>query len=55
MPDARPATPRSDDSAADMASLVGLGVVEEQPIPSPDPPPPATQPFMEPVFPEGAA
>lgn len=29
-----------DDTAADMGTLIGMGLVEEQPVPSPDPPPP---------------
>lgn len=51
MPDApvpQPVTPRVDDTAADMGSLVEMGVVEEQPVPrtaglflEPDTPPDA--------------
>lgn len=48
MPDARPYTPRTDDSAADMKSLVALGQAPPQPVPEP---PPAVDPFQEPVYP----
>lgn len=47
MPDAIPITPRTDDSAADMGSLVRLGLAEPQPVPEP----PADDPFLEPVYP----
>jgi hypothetical protein len=53
MPEPRPYTPRPDDSAADMASLVALGGAEPQPIP--EPPPPAIDPFLEPAYPDGYA
>jgi hypothetical protein len=49
MPDPIPVTPRVDESAADMSSLVQLGLAEPQPVP--EPPPPATDPFQEPVYP----
>ncbi|WP_328631959.1 hypothetical protein [Streptomyces sp. NBC_00356] len=49
MPDPIPVTPRVDDSAADMSSLVQLGLAEPQPVP--EPPPPATDPFQEPDYP----
>lgn len=41
--------PRVDDSAADMTSLVKLGLAEPQPVP--EPPEPSIQPFQEPVYP----
>jgi hypothetical protein len=49
VPEAIPVTPRTDDSAADMGSLVRLGLAEPQPVP--EPPPPADDPFLEPVYP----
>ncbi|WP_372344764.1 hypothetical protein [Streptomyces sp. KL116D] len=49
MPDARPITHRVDDSAADMTSLVQLGLANTQPVP--EPPPPAIDPFQEPAYP----
>lgn len=39
-PAPQPATPRVDETAADMGTLVSMGVVEPQPIPCSDPPPP---------------
>ncbi len=51
MPEPRPYTPRPDDSAADIESLVDLGMAEEQPVP--EPPPPALDPFLEPVYSDG--
>jgi hypothetical protein len=47
MPDPIPLRPRRDDSAADMGSLVRLGREEPQPIPEP-----ATNPFLEPDYPD---
>lgn len=47
MPDPIPVIPRVDESAADMSSLVQLGLAEPQPVPEP----PSTQPFQEPVYP----
>lgn len=49
MPEPIPIVRRVDDSAADMSSLVQLGLAEPQPIP--EPPPPATDPFQEPIYP----
>ncbi len=46
MPEPRPYTPRPDDSAADIESLVDLGMAEEQP----EPQAPSTDPFLEPVY-----
>ncbi|MGW7617442.1 hypothetical protein ACWGLG_16550 [Streptomyces antimycoticus] len=39
-PAPQPAVPIPDTTAADMGTLVGMGVVEPQPEPSPEPPPP---------------
>lgn len=36
----QPAVPIVDETAADMGTLVDMGVVEPQPEPSPEPPPP---------------
>lgn len=47
MPEPRPITRRVDDGAADMSSLVQLGLADPQPVP--EPPPPAVDPFQEPV------
>jgi hypothetical protein len=47
VPDPIPLTPRRDDTAADMRSLVQLGEADPQPIPAPTP---ATNPFLEPVY-----
>lgn len=59
MPEPRPVTPRTDESAADMGSLIDLGLAEEQPTPSPEPPPTEPQePMYEPPMyepPEDAA
>lgn len=46
MPEAIPAIPRQDDSAADMRSLVQLGRADEQPVPAP-----SISPFLEPDLP----
>ena len=51
MPNAQPIYRRPDDSAADMSSLVQLGLAEPQPVP--EPPPPAADPFVEPAYPDG--
>ncbi|MER5461687.1 hypothetical protein ABT010_13555 [Streptomyces sp. NPDC002668] len=40
VPAQRPAVRRVDEAAADMETLVDMGVVEEQPQPPPDPLPP---------------
>lgn len=48
-PAPQPATPRVDETAADMGTLVDMGVVEPQPEPSPEPPPP---PNYEPMVAE---
>ena len=50
MPEAQPIYRRPDDSAADMTSLVQLGLAEPQPVPEP----PSTDPFLEPTYPDGA-
>jgi hypothetical protein len=50
MPEPRPASRRTDNSAADMDSLVNLGLAEEQPVP--EPPPPAIDPFLQPAYTE---
>lgn len=47
MPEPRPITRRVDDGAADMSSLVQLGLADPQPVP--EPPPPTVDPFQEPV------
>ncbi|WP_275558472.1 hypothetical protein [Streptomyces sp. 5-6(2022)] len=39
-PAPQPAVPIPDTTAADMGTLVGMGVVDPQPTPSPEPPPP---------------
>ena len=39
-------TPRRDDTAADVGSLVGMGRIEPQPIPAP-----SISPFLEPDLP----
>ncbi|MFH8804038.1 hypothetical protein ACH4F6_31370 [Streptomyces sp. NPDC017936] len=38
LPAERPAVRRIDEAAADMGTLVDMGVVPEQPEPEPDPP-----------------
>jgi hypothetical protein len=48
MPDAQPIFRPPDDSAADIASLVRLGLAEPQPVPEP----PSTSPFVEPTYPD---
>ncbi|MFF9175996.1 hypothetical protein [Streptomyces sp. NPDC014793] len=45
MPEPTPMPPRQDPGAADVQSLVALGVEEPPPIPS-------TDPFLEPVYPD---
>ena len=35
-----PAEPRRDETAADAATLEQMGVIPEQPVACPDPPPP---------------
>jgi hypothetical protein len=45
-----PVARRIDTAAADMGSLVDLGIVEEQP--EPEPPPPAIDPFLQPAYTE---
>lgn len=40
LPAERPVTRRVDESAADMVTLVDMGVVPEQPEPPPPEPPP---------------
>ena len=39
-PAPQPAVPIVDETAADMGTLVDMGVVEPHPEPSPEPPPP---------------
>ena len=46
MPEAIPVSPRRDDTAADMRSLVDLGRADPQPLPAPTP---AAPPVGEPV------
>lgn len=48
IPAQRPAIRRVDESAADMGTLVDMGVVPEQPEPPPAEPPPE-EPAPEPV------
>ena len=43
-PTPQPVTPQVDDTAADTGSLVEMGWVPEQPVPS-------TEPFLEPDWP----
>lgn len=51
MPEAVPVAPRPKGAAADMRSLVQLGLADEQPIPAP-----SISPFLEPDLPpEGPA
>ncbi|MEG8275791.1 hypothetical protein [Streptomyces sp. AHA2] len=47
MPEPIPLRPRRDDTAADVGSLVRLGREEPPPVPAP-----ATNPFLEPVYPD---
>lgn len=47
MPKPTPVIRRVDTSAADMGSLVDLGIVEEQP--EPEPPAPAIDPYQQPA------
>ncbi|MEU1010032.1 hypothetical protein [Streptomyces sp. NPDC005890] len=49
MPDPIPVQPRQDPGAADMRVLVQLGREEPPPVPAP-----ATDPFLEPAYPDGA-
>lgn len=35
----QPSPPPVDETAADTGTLVGMGVVEEQPVPTEEPPP----------------
>jgi hypothetical protein len=49
-PDPRRTAQSIDTAAADMGSLVDLGIVEEQP--EPEPPPPAIDPFLQPAYTE---
>jgi hypothetical protein len=42
-----PVARRIDTAAADMGSLVDLGIAEEQP--QPEPPPPDIDPYQEPA------
>jgi hypothetical protein len=44
MPDPRPVEPRNREGAADVASLVALGLEEPPPIPEPAAPPPPPEP-----------
>lgn len=46
MPEAVPRSPRRDDTAADLGSLVALGREEPPPIPAP-----SISPFLEPELP----
>lgn len=46
MPEPRPMARRVDESAGDTASLVELGLVDEQPVPAP-----SISPFQEPDLP----
>jgi hypothetical protein len=46
MPEARPVTRRINDAAADMGSLVRMGLADEQPVPAP-----SISPFLEPDWP----
>ncbi|WP_329114417.1 hypothetical protein [Streptomyces sp. NBC_01353] len=48
LPAQRPVTRRVDETAADMGTLIDMGVVEEQPEPPPAEPPPE-EPAPEPV------
>lgn len=48
VPAQRPVARRVDESAADMGTLVDMGVVPEQPEPPPAEPPPE-EPALEPV------
>jgi hypothetical protein len=45
-PTARPVQRRVDEAAADAGTLADMGVIEEQPIPTP-----SIAPFLEPSFP----
>lgn len=52
MPKPRPEPPRVDTTAADVASLVAMGVMDPPPVPSPEPPwasPPAPMPEPTPT------
>lgn len=45
-PDQRPHVPRPDEAAADLGTMVELGMAEEPPVPVP-----STAPFLEPAWP----
>lgn len=47
MPEPIPVAPRRDDTAADTTTLVRLGQADPPPTPKP-----ATNPFLEPVYPD---
>jgi hypothetical protein len=40
MPELTPAQPRRDETAADATTLEEMGVIPEQPVAEPEPPPP---------------
>lgn len=40
MPDPIPVQPRRDETAADAVTLEEMGVIPEQPVADPEPPPP---------------
>jgi hypothetical protein len=40
MPDPIPVQPRRDETAADSVTLEEMGVIPEQPVADPEPPPP---------------
>ncbi|MFJ3950340.1 hypothetical protein ACIPXV_09745 [Streptomyces libani] len=44
-----PVQSRTDEAAADLGSLVDLGMAEPPPEPSPEPPPPPVQTFDTPA------
>ncbi|MFI1485804.1 hypothetical protein [Streptomyces sp. NPDC020747] len=46
MPEAIPAVPRPDDTAADARSLEQMGRIDPQPVPAP-----SNSPFLEPDLP----
>ena len=50
MSEAVPVQPRPRDTAADMGSLVQLGLADEQPVPAP-----SISPFLEPDLPPAPA
>jgi hypothetical protein len=47
--DQRPHVPRVDEAAADLGTMVELGMADEPPVPVP-----STQPFLEPQWPPEA-